>query len=107
MARWTNFEQSLIEGPIMVGSIRTAFVNRETDQHFCENYEIEETEMSTDQNNQRAMIREAMQAIAERRQGRSRLIYDKDKRTIVAVTVGRDEPRALNIEPEDADMFDK
>jgi molybdopterin/thiamine biosynthesis adenylyltransferase len=46
-----------------------------------------------------------MKAIAERKPGRSKLVYDKTKRTIVAVTAGTDTPRALNITADDADMF--
>jgi molybdopterin/thiamine biosynthesis adenylyltransferase len=60
--------------------------------------------MTTDPQQQQ-MIREAMKAIAERRPGRSKLVYDKTKRTIVAVTEGSQTPRALNITAEDADMF--
>lgn len=60
--------------------------------------------MTTDPQQQQ-MIREAMKAIAERRPGRSKLVYDKTKRTIVAVTEGTQTPRALNITAEDADMF--
>jgi molybdopterin/thiamine biosynthesis adenylyltransferase len=51
------------------------------------------------------MIREAMQAIAERKPGRSKLVYDKTKRTIVAVAEGSQTPQALNITADDADMF--
>src|ERR1051326_5499528 len=54
---------------------------------------------------QQQMIREAMKAIAERRPGRTKLVYDKTKRTIVAVTEGSQVPRALNITADDADMF--
>ena len=54
---------------------------------------------------QRQMIREAMQAIAERKPGRSKLVYDKTKRTIVAVAEGSQAPQALNITADDADMF--
>ena len=60
--------------------------------------------MTTDPQQQQ-MIREAMKAIAERRPGRSKLVYDKTKRTIVAVTEGSQTPRALNITADDADMF--
>jgi molybdopterin/thiamine biosynthesis adenylyltransferase len=60
--------------------------------------------MTTDPQQQQ-MIREAMKAIAERRPGRSKLVYDKTKRTIVAVTEGTQTPRALNITADDADMF--
>jgi molybdopterin/thiamine biosynthesis adenylyltransferase len=51
------------------------------------------------------MIREAMQAIAERKPGKSKLVYDKTKRTIVAVAEGPQAPKALNITADDADMF--
>ena len=51
------------------------------------------------------MIREAMQAIAERKPGKSKLVYDKTKRTIVAVAEGAQTPKALNITADDADMF--
>jgi molybdopterin/thiamine biosynthesis adenylyltransferase len=61
--------------------------------------------MSTGDPNQRAMIREAMQAIAQRKPGKSKLVYDKAKRTIVAVSEGSYTPQALNITADDADMF--
>jgi molybdopterin/thiamine biosynthesis adenylyltransferase len=54
---------------------------------------------------QHQMIQDAMKAIAERRPGRSKLVYDKTKRTIVAVAAGTDTVRALNITADDADMF--
>lgn len=54
---------------------------------------------------QQLMIREAMQAIAERRPGRTKLVYDKARRTIVAVVHGTEPVHALNITAEDADMF--
>src|SRR3989337_3048286 len=54
---------------------------------------------------QHQMIRDAMQAIAERKPGRSKLVYDKTKRTIVAVAEGSQTPQALNITADDADMF--
>src|ERR1019366_9114049 len=54
---------------------------------------------------QQQMIREAMKSIAERRPGRTKLVYDKAKRTIVAVAEGAQAPRALNITADDADMF--
>lgn len=55
--------------------------------------------------NQSQLIREAMQAIATRKPGRSKLVYDKTKRTIVAVTEGAQAVQALNITADDADMF--
>src|SRR3954463_7926640 len=61
--------------------------------------------MSTSDPQQQQMIREAMKSIAERRPGRTKLVYDKTKRTIVAVTEGTQAPRALNITADDADMF--
>lgn len=54
---------------------------------------------------QRSMIREAMQAIAQRKPGKSKLVYDKARRTIVAVAEGSHTPQALNITADDADMF--
>ena len=60
--------------------------------------------MSTN-NPQQQMIRDAMQAIAQRKPGKTKLVYDKTKRTIVAVAEGSQPPRALNITAEDADMF--
>jgi molybdopterin/thiamine biosynthesis adenylyltransferase len=54
---------------------------------------------------QQQMIRDAMKAIAERKPGRSKLVYNKDKRTIEAVSDNAQTPRALNITAEDADMF--
>ena len=61
--------------------------------------------MSTNDPQQQQMIREAMKAIAERKPGRTKLVYDKTKRTIVAVAEGTQAPRALNITAYDADMF--
>ncbi len=60
--------------------------------------------MTTDPQQQQ-MIREAMKSIAERRPGRTKLVYDKTKKTIVAVAEGSQGPRALNITADDADMF--
>ena len=54
---------------------------------------------------QRQMIQEAMEAIAARRPGRTRLVYDKTLRTIVAVSATAQPPNVLNITAEDADMF--
>jgi len=54
---------------------------------------------------QQQMIRDAMKAIAERKPGRSKLVYNKEKRTIEAVAENAQNPRALNITAEDADMF--
>jgi molybdopterin/thiamine biosynthesis adenylyltransferase len=54
---------------------------------------------------QQQMIRDAMKSIAERKPGRTKLVYDKTKRTIVAVAEGTQAPRALNITAADADMF--
>src|ERR1039457_4837011 len=56
-------------------------------------------------NDQQQMIRDAMKAIAERKPGRTKLVYDKTKRTIVAVAEGSQVLRALNITADDADMF--
>ena len=60
---------------------------------------------STSDSRQQGMIREAMQAIAQRKPGRTRLVYDKTRRTIVAVSAAESTPRGLNITAEDADMF--
>jgi molybdopterin/thiamine biosynthesis adenylyltransferase len=54
---------------------------------------------------QQQMIRDAMQAIAQRKPGKTKLVYDKTKRTIVAIAEGSQTPRALNITADDADMF--
>jgi hypothetical protein len=54
---------------------------------------------------QKEMIREAMEAIAKRRPGRSKLVYDKTQRTIVAVSTFDQRVYGLNISAEDADMF--
>ena len=54
---------------------------------------------------QKEMIREAMQAIAQRKPGRSKLVYDKTQRTIVAISTTDSTVRGLNISAEDADMF--
>ncbi len=56
---------------------------------------------------QQQMIRDAMKAIAERKPGRSKLVYNKEKRTIEAVADNAQNPRALNITAEDADMSHK
>ena len=61
--------------------------------------------MTTNDPQQQRMIRDAMKAIAERKPGRTRLVYDKTKRTIVAVADNNQAPRALNITADDADMF--
>jgi len=61
--------------------------------------------MSTNDSQQQQMIRDAMKAIAERKPGRTKLVYDKTQRTIVAVAAGSQTPRALNITADDADMF--
>ena len=54
---------------------------------------------------QKEMIKEAMQAIAQRRPGRSKLVYDKASKTIVAVSSSGSVAAGLNISSEDADMF--
>lgn len=61
--------------------------------------------MSTNESQQQQMIRDAMKSIAERKPGRTKLVYDKDRRTIVAVAEGANSPRALDITADDADMF--
>ena len=56
--------------------------------------------------NQREMIKEAMQAVAARKPGRNKLVYDKVTRTIVAVSAtSQTRLGGLNISAEDADMF--
>lgn len=54
---------------------------------------------------QKQMIKEAMQAIASRKPGRTKLVYDKIRRTIIAVSTENPTGNVLNISPEDADMF--
>jgi molybdopterin/thiamine biosynthesis adenylyltransferase len=61
--------------------------------------------MSTNNPQQQQMIQEAMKSIAERKPGRTKLVYNKAKRTIEAVLEGTQTPRALNITADDADMF--
>lgn len=54
---------------------------------------------------QKEKIREAMQAVASRRPGRNKLVYDKVKKTIVAVSSSDYTATGLNITAEEADMF--
>ncbi len=54
---------------------------------------------------QKEMIKEAMQAIAQRKPGRTKLVYDKTRKTIVAVSADQQPVAGLNISSEDADMF--
>ena len=54
---------------------------------------------------QKEMIKEAMQAIAQRRPGQTKLVYDKATKTIVAVSSTSQQPAGLMISSEDADMF--
>ena len=54
---------------------------------------------------QKERIREAMQAIAARRPGRNKLVYDRTRKTIVAVSSTDHTTRGLNISAEEADMF--
>jgi len=54
---------------------------------------------------QKEQIREAMQSIAARRQGRNKLVYDKTRKTIVAVSTTDYTATGLNISAEEADMF--
>ncbi len=56
---------------------------------------------------QKEMIKEAMQAIASRRPGRNKLVYDKTKKTIVAISSTDTTTPGLNITAEEADMFIK
>ena len=61
--------------------------------------------MTTNDPRQPQMIKEAMKAIAERKPGRTKLVYDTAKRTIVAVSAHAQTSTALDITAEDADMF--
>ena len=55
---------------------------------------------------QKEKIKEAMTAIAQRRPGKNKLVYDKIKKTIVAVSSDDSSVSyGLNISSEDADMF--
>jgi hypothetical protein len=54
---------------------------------------------------QKEQIREAMQSIAARRQGHNKLVYDKTKKTIVAISTTDYSTTGLNISAEEADMF--
>jgi hypothetical protein len=54
---------------------------------------------------QKEKIREAMQSIAVRRPGRNKLVYDKTKKTIVAVSTTDSTATGLSISAEEADMF--
>jgi hypothetical protein len=54
---------------------------------------------------QKEKIREAMQSIAVRRPGRHKLVYDKTKKTIVAVSTTDSTATGLSISAEEADMF--
>lgn len=54
---------------------------------------------------QKEKIQEAMQAIAARRPGRNKLVYDKTRKTIVAVSSTDSTATGLNISAEEADMF--
>ena len=54
---------------------------------------------------QKEMINEAMQAIARRKPGKTKLVYDKQRKTIVAVDTNSRSTVGLNISSEDADMF--
>ena len=54
---------------------------------------------------QKDMIKEAMQAIAQRRPGNTKLVYDKTLKTIVAISTTQQTAAGLNISSEDADMF--
>lgn len=54
---------------------------------------------------QKQMINEAMQSIAQRKQGKTKLVYDKKRKTIIAVNSTSQVTAGLNISSEDADMF--
>jgi len=51
---------------------------------------------------QRSMIRDAMQAIAQRKPGKSKLFNDKNEAYDRAVSEGVPTPQALNITADDA-----
>ena len=55
----------------------------------------------------RESIRVEMERIAQRRPGRTRLVYDRQRRTIVSVTDEQSvkQGEALGISAEDADMI--
>jgi len=54
---------------------------------------------------QQEMIKEAMQSIVQRKPGNAKLVYDKVRKTIVAVSSSEQIVYGLNISSEDADMF--
>lgn len=54
---------------------------------------------------QKQMINEAMKSIAQRKPGKSKLVYNKQLKTIVAVNNTSQVTAGLNISSEDADMF--
>ena len=54
---------------------------------------------------QKEMINEAMQSIAQRKPGKTKLVYDKQRKTIVVVDTTTLVTAGLNISSEDADMF--
>ena len=56
-------------------------------------------------NSQKEKIQEAMQTIAARKPGRNKLVYDKTRKTIVAVSSTDYTATGLNISAEEADMF--
>ena len=63
--------------------------------------------LEVNQHMQKLMIRVAMQKIASRRPGRSRLVYDRARRTIVMVSgvAGNETIQPTHIGLEDADMI--
>ena len=51
-------------------------------------------------------IAKTMQKIARRRPGNSRLVYDRDTKSIVSINrKGEKSPTPFTIQPEDADMI--
>ncbi len=95
--------EGISKGPSVDRGLRATPCDRPSTGRVCSNDGRESINMSDPQ--QQQMIRDAMKAIAERKPGRSKLVYDKAKRTIVAVAEGAQTPRALNITADDADMF--
>ena len=94
--------EGILEGAPVDRGVRTAPRNRPTNRRLRSN-NGRKIMNSTDP--QQQMIRDAMKAIAERKPGHTKLVYDKSKRTIVAVSDNAETPRALNITADDADMF--
>jgi molybdopterin/thiamine biosynthesis adenylyltransferase len=103
MARRHSSPQGLFEKFDLARSLRTAPPDRPSARTI--RFYDGRGAMTNPDPQQQQMIREAMKAIAERRPGRTKLVYNKDKRTIEAISDSAQAPRALNITAEDADMF--